>query len=257
MLELFTVLRRDVVQYGLTLSGLWTRLVGASCPPVLANSIPRAGTNLLLRALYLHPRLHRRLQRTSNNDPLKRLTALLQPMQQGQVVAAHLYHEATRAALLNRFGVCHVLMVRHPRDIVVSNLVYLTRKDPRHRLHAYYNRLQTNAERIQVMLVGIPAHELPDGCAALGLDRQLMAVLPWFQDPACLIVRYENLVGPHGGGTADRQRVALRALYAHTGLEGAEEKQVETVRRRLFSRVSRTFNRMGYTSMSSSPHAHD
>jgi hypothetical protein len=61
-------------------------------------------------------------------------------------------------------------------------------------------------------------------------------------DTPVLLLRFEDLVGPAGGGDADRQRTALVDLYAHLGLD-VDAAWIDQLQERVFSDRSPTFRR--------------
>lgn len=222
----------------LVLSGLHTG------PRVLANSIPKSGTNLLIRTLSLLSPLRRKLMRTLNEslNPA-RLDARIRSIRAGEFAAAHLKYTPELAACISDAGVKHVLMVRDPRDIAISNVVYITHKDAGHRLHHYYHDvLKSDDERLEATLKGISAENLPDQRAALGLHTHLIGFSGWLDQPNCHLVRFEDLVGPCGGGATEAQQRALRDLARFLSIPLSDES-IGPLAARLFDQSSRTFHK--------------
>jgi len=202
---------------------------------VFCVSIPKSGTHLLERALCLHPELYRKLVPTVSGENVGRLgglTGLLGRMRPGQVVVSHLRHSEDAERALARAGVRGLFMVRDPRDILVSQIHYATSRAD-HRTHDLFASLPDERARLRAAIVGDPAGPLPS------IAERLSYFQGWLSSDL-LLVRFEDLVGPAGGGSADRQRDLIRRIFEHVGVE-ADERRVEAVTRRLFSSDSPTF----------------
>lgn len=222
-------------RFGLTPSKLRHRLVDRSAPKVLSVSLPKAGTHLLERALCLHPLLYRKILATVWPEALPRwgsLAGLVGRLSPGQIALAHLPFEPSFPDELGDTRA--VFLIRDPRDVVLSEAHYAASR-PNHPYHAAYAGCTTLAERVRVAIDGDPRVEFRS--IAERLDRYG----GWLHGSA-FVVRFEDLVGPQGGGSAERQQEAVQGLYAHLGVE-ADERLVADVCSRLFSGDSPTFRR--------------
>jgi hypothetical protein len=56
------------------------------------------------------------------------------------------------------------------------------------------------------------------------------------------VLRFEDLVGPGGGGDAERQRASIASLLRHVGLV-EEDGAVDAIAKELFSSESPTFRK--------------
>ncbi len=213
------------------------RVGGRGKARVVVTSIPKAGTNLALRALCLHPELYRRLQRTVTDPSLpgvEELRALLEALRGGQVLATHLRYSRERASVVERCEVRHVFVVRDPRDVAVSTVFYALR-ERRHPLHSYFARLPDLRSRLEAAIRGEPAIDFQSA------GERLEASAGWL-DPPTHVVRFEDLVGRRGGGSANAQADALEGLLGFVGVRN-DEPTVQSVAGRLFSGDTRTFRK--------------
>lgn len=224
-------------RFGLTPSKLPRRLANAGAPRVLCVSIPKAGTHLLERALCLHPRLYRKLLPTLTNASLKRwggLDGLLATVRPGQVIASHLRFDAAFPDALARRRVPVIFLVRDPRDLVISQANYVARRSD-HRFNPLFAQRAGSRERLELAIAGDSQH----GLRSVG--ERLEVYAGWLGTEA-LVVRFEDLVGPGGGGDADRQAGTVRAIYRHVDLP-VDDAFLSRVCGRLFSSESPTFRR--------------
>jgi len=151
---------RDFQQYGINPQRLFAS-ENQNMPKVIANSIPKAGTNLLVRTLYLSGHLYRRFQKTLYSNSLEDLLKQLRRVQCGEMLPAHLHYDVGYQDILDMFGFKKLLMVRDPRDIALSNVHYITHKDKSHPLHDYFkNHLKNDNERLLVSIQGIKSDNI-------------------------------------------------------------------------------------------------
>lgn len=236
------VLYRDIIQFGLTPHNIAQRIgLETGAPKVLANSIPKAGTNLLLRSLYLLPEHYRVIAKTITNERFEGAgKRLLSNASAGAVVAAHLYYSEDAERTLEETGFRHVMMVRDPRDIAVSQFKYIAEMDVGHPLHRYYSSISSEREGLQLVIHGL-ADRLPNYEGARPFVWRLRQYFSWADHP-CHVVRFEDLVGPAGGGSESTQIEALREMTEWIGVQ-VGENELQKVASRLFSSTARTFRK--------------
>lgn len=200
--------------------------------PIFLNSIPKSGTHLLSKALtdvpgIAHSGMH--LERKSiakfvdqgvdfpvkGREDINLVTdmpwieRLLMTIRPGQFITAHVkYHKSLQDAL-EKMRFKKLLMVRDPRDIVVSWADYIAKaKD--HLLYPYFE--QTDIEyRISCGIKGI-------GSAITKTRRQpaiselISWYLKWKTDGGALLVRFEQVIGEQGGGSRQTQHAVLKQV---------------------------------------------
>lgn len=232
-----TIARRrwTLQRFGLSPMKAPYRLVNAGAPKVFCVNIPKAGTHLLERALCLHPRLYRKVVPTVSDENIGRYNGfdtLLSRIRPGQVVVSHLRYKAGYPETLSRRAVHGIFLVRDPHAIVVSQVHYVSRTKS-HRHHDFFVSQKSAKERLKIAIAGDPQQ----GVVSIG--ERLDAFAGWLDD-GCLVVRFEDLIGPEGGGDRPRQIRTLRSIYVSLGM-GATEPLLESICARLFSSASPTF----------------
>src|SRR5205823_7183412 len=118
--------------------------------------------------------------------------------------------------MLAEAGVRGLFMVRNPRDLVVSQIHYVTKRSD-HRLHDLFAALPDARARLRTAIVGDPAAGLPS------IAERLSYFEGWLRSDL-LVVRFEDLVGSAGGGDADRQHDLLGAVFTHLGVDASEAR---------------------------------
>lgn len=159
---------------------------------------------------------------------------MITALRPGQVLVAHMPYSEELDALLNEQGIPSLLMVRDPRDIILSHCKHVVR-NKEHRLHDVYSSLPDLESRLQVTVRGEPKQEIDP------IRTRFEYFLGWL-DADSLLVRFEDLIGPRGGGAREAQVDALDDIYAHIGLEMSGENVRETAQE-LFYTASPTFRK--------------
>ncbi len=231
---------------------------------VVANSIPKSGTHLLDRLLVLlgfemieggiRPHLVagrygpvRRLMRgrgekvtigvVSPQQVSRRwLARRLAGVPEGGFLNAHCLHSPELADLFRREGMRIVCILRDPRDVAVSQMHHIKQRK-QHFAHEGYMALPSDRERLMVSIRGgqLGGRELQS------LERRYRQFLDWERDGGAVMVRFEDLVGPEGGGSAEAQRLVVERVAGHLGVP-VGEGTMRTVEEGLFG-VGRTFRK--------------
>jgi len=132
----------------------------------------------------------------------------------------------------------HVLIVRHPFDVAVSALHYIQSSKSRHRLNNFFsNDTLSFSDKLRFIIEGIPSEKLNGQKASKPLVDIYDSYSPWLNDGNTLVVKFEDLVGPGGGGSANVQRSAVNTIFSFIGLPQAYQPSGGQI----FSKSSRTF----------------
>ena len=238
---------RDLVQYGFTPQKLFRRIAGGSStgPKILLNSIPKSGTNLISRCLYLHPNIHRLIRRTLYQSHSKgRVHSAVSSISPGSFQPAHLYFDKALQDCLLRSQCKQVLMIRNVWDIVVSRAHYIGAMDTRHYLAPAYAVCGSIDERIRLTITGSSGHDLGEAVTPVpSIEELIEPYLAWHDKSNTKVFMYESLMG---GNEQEPQlvRQQLTSLYEWLGID-ASAKLVEQISEQVFSRDSKTFRSGG------------
>jgi hypothetical protein len=154
----------------------------------------------------------------------------------GQFVTAHCVYSPELASVFAGGRMPVVCILRDPRDVAVSQMHYIKQKK-RHPIHHAFMALPSDNERLLVTIRGglLGMREL------LSLDERYRQFLGWQDAENAMMVKFEDLVGPRGGGSAEAQRLAVAGVARHLGVE-LDEATMEVVEEDLFG-LGRTFRK--------------
>jgi hypothetical protein len=212
---------------------------------IFLNSLPKSGTNLVAKCLDLlgyrqsgsidanlvlgksvMSLLRRWVSRTGYAQnylvgidmpvevPCWAVERILTHAKAGEYIPGHVGYTAD---LLNRIktrGYSPILVLRDPRAVLNSFVHYVV-ANPDHPMHKFFQD-KTDEERYRFALYGVTGETIN----LQPLLQRCQAMDIWVSDPAVLTLRFEDLVGPSGGGGKEDQEHSLAALVSFLGIEG-------------------------------------
>lgn len=200
----------DLERFGVTPSKLRARLDGtsANAPRILSISMPKSGTNLLQRILVLHPALSRAWLPTlgrRNAEKWSEPRAIFSPIKNGKIVSSHFDFDEELADLMrNELKFKLLLMVRDPRDAVISDMHYI-QTWPGHPLKEKISGLPDDKARLLALIEG------RDGLR--NIRDQILRFSEWTK--CAHTVRFEDAVGAGGGGSDEKQLASIKAIFQY------------------------------------------
>jgi len=232
-------LKHHLRLWGLTPEKLWGKYGPHPAPKILANSLPKSGTHLLERFLSLVPGVSRQFDRKLCDDGkgLRGLQRQCSRLRKGQFLLAHLFYNDEYLKVLDQFGIKSMLMIRDPRDIVVSSYQYMTYGYKKHNMHDYFaNHLKTDKERLHVCIRGNTNPE------EYSIGYLLEKFYPWTQNEKVLTIRFRDLIGVKGGGSHETQKRTADEILNFIGVD-LSNAQREELMKKVFFTGSKTFHK--------------
>lgn len=237
----------------------WVRngITSKGRPRIIANSMPKAGTNLLKKVLQSLPDFRQTLSWTSqgvhfdigpylgitewNGEQQLILDGAIKGLKPGAFITSHLYYFAEVSKTLANKHVKTILLFRDPRDVCVSDMYFIL-KNPKHRLHSYLHGLNDESGQLTACIAGVDSSELDGQSPSLDIGTHYRFFLPWLNVPTNLTVFFENLVGPKGGGSTKKQISEIRRIAAHAESK-CDEEGIAKIAATVFSPRSSTFRK--------------
>lgn len=195
-------------------------------PRILLNGPPKSGTHLLSDCLALMPKMMfsgRHFALSEYVMPpympwdiqsvnlasellldIGRLERVIKETRQGMFITCHAQYQPDFAGLLKKLDTKHVLILRDPRDLVVSHTFFVIREKWHPHHHFYTEEPNAHDKGIMATICGFKRSE--------SVSRPLSHIgefydgfLRWSEDESVLVCRFEDLVGARGGGDDQRQ----------------------------------------------------
>lgn len=163
--------------------------------PLLLNSIPKSGTHLLYQILEIFPfiddkgefiaNIPSRPYRFRTQKDINRRIGYITP---GELIRSHLFYSDASKENLSRKHVIKYFIYRDPRDIAISEAMYLSEMNKWHEMSTYFKGLDVE-ERITLAIKGLESKkEYPS------IRERVSWYKGWFIDDKTLKVKFEDLV---------------------------------------------------------------
>jgi sulfotransferase 6B1 len=225
-------------------------------PRVLVNGMAKTGTHLASSLLKNLPRMmfsgrhyslaefSRSSQKTKIGEvpdvDWERLRKSMALVNDGQFMTSHFPGLKEIFRILQELDYRTVVIMRDPRDVVVSAAFFITRLR-RHELHERFNtEMNDMSSRLMSCIQGMPADHNGLGMESIG--HRTSMYLRWLDAPDTHICRFEDLVGTAGGGSDERQLSEVLAIAKQVG-RSLTLDEAKSVARKTWSVTSPTFRK--------------
>jgi hypothetical protein len=223
---------------------------------VLVTSMPKAGTHIVTTALDNFPSVRKAGITVYSTDllgdqqhipeikntplPVDRDSAhgALHRTKQGQYVVSHLHHDPALVAVLSELDYRTIFVYRDPRDVVISNMHYIKRLRRHHNHKRFAYSFRTDKDRLLALIEGADADQY--GPAIESIGSRLRTYAGWLTEDNVLPCRFEDIIGPAGGGTQTTQQNVIQEIANHIGCP-VSTRQIEDITSKVWSPRSVTF----------------
>lgn len=184
-----------------------------SKPKVALFTIPKAGTHLLNKAIELI---------TSNKVIPTPQYSPNRIFESGNYYVQHITDHFD--FLKEDQSIRKILLIRDPRDVLISQIFWLQKKGQwlwctPSDVARYVNHLPTFDDKLRAVIV------LEDKFYSIPFFTK--KALVWMKDPNFLTVRFEELVGPEGGGDRELQVHTIKKIAEFISNPLTDEKAIE------------------------------
>ena len=228
------------------------------------NSLPKSGTNLLVKCLLLFgyaerghlsagtildstPRalLRRFLWKSSKNGYLlgvnspvmvrkAPINSILKKVKEGQFISGHVGYQQELLDEIIANGFTPIQVIRDPRAVLASFVPYIL-GDKNHFLNGLFKSLSFD-DRYKAVLDGVTANNLTQRSLQSCCD----ALDPWLNTNAVLVVKFEDIVGNQGGGSDEQRMKVLEQIAEALNLN---RESIPYVAENLFGPGRHTFRK--------------
>lgn len=212
-------------------------------PPIIVNSVPKSGTHLLMQLARSLPNVRyfgsfiaQQPSLTLEMRSQSKIDKLIQKMIPGEVVGAHLHFSEQTSLKIRQSGALHLLIIRDPAEIIMSESHYLAHMNPYHKISAEYKGLNSQ-QAINLTMSG--STRFPDLFPKF--EDRVLPYLGWLDDDSTIVVRFEDVMSDDRiDGTLHRIVDAWRAKFNLTEL--CSDTIVSDLRAAIVPSKSHTFS---------------
>ena len=154
-------------------------------------------------------------------------------------ILGHIPKAQILSNILTETNYHHLLIIRDPRAVFVSTYLFVfdTRKIGGKHLLKDDLAPMSETERFNFLLKGGYAKEA--GVTIKSFAERYRSMLAWRDEPGCLFLRFEDLVGEGGGGSNEKQKEVVKKIALHLGV--SFDDQISAKLKEIYNPDSRTF----------------
>ncbi|NES18188.1 MAG: sulfotransferase domain-containing protein [Symploca sp. SIO3E6] len=163
----------------------------------------------------------------------------LEVMSEGRYILGHIPYTPLLSEVLADLDYHHVFIIREPRAVVASSLPFIldTGNLPaRHFLEEDFKQMSAE-QRLDFILEGGYAPQA--GVQVKSFAEIYRSMLAWRNQPNCLFMHFEDLVGEQGGGSLEKQTKVIQSIASHLGMPFDEN--IAAKAKEIYNPASRTF----------------
>ena len=237
-LSFFSYLMRHVPIIYLLIFPLTIWGVSPSSSPLPENkillvSIPKCGTFLMNKCIcnlmkYQRPGRLKEPSLLHNDYMIPDLTSIKDSMDQEKFfIFTHLIYDQTKVDWIfeEHPSIRIFFLYRDPRDQIISTYFFM-RKESIHPLRAFWgwaNELTIEEFIFKMIEDGTLMEECSE--AYHGIKELYDSYTPWFDRPKICIIRFEEMIGPQGGGTIEQQRETINKIIDYLNVSLTEDER--------------------------------
>lgn len=171
--------------------------------PILVNSIPKSGSNLLLNMIAAIPgtwyanEMYLAAEKHFPEDRLAFVQESISDISPGAIYAGHIPYSRNIAQWVEMQGIKQIFIYRDPRDVTVSAYHYVMNTQPRHPYYATYAKMESDAERLMAFIQGVGEGRTQYRWSVTSMPNiRLMyeIFMDWLSTPNTLAVRFEDII---------------------------------------------------------------
>ena len=214
-------------------------------PIIFGNAIPKCGSKLLFNILRGLPELGPFIDTGLNEiKPFFQgevtsqawISTQLDALRGGDIRFGYLYGYGENIKRLSQDNWASFLIIRDPRDQVVSEIFFAMEIHRGHALHAFLHAQEDMEARISALLHGID----DDAHKRVGIRDHYERFLPWIEEEGICIIRYEDLIG--------KREIELRKIMKYLSGRGftpdvPQVQAIKTIERQMEPSKSETFRK--------------
>lgn len=172
--------------------------------------------------------------------PASILRQWLDVITEGKYILGHIPWTPLLSQIIADLTYHHVFIIREPRAVVASTLAFIldtgSKMPARHFLENDFKQMST-LQRLKFILEGGYAPQA--GVEIKSFAEVYRYMIAWQNEPNCLFVRFEDLIGEKGGGSYDKQRDTIKRIASYLGIPC--DAQIEAKIKQIYDPSARTF----------------
>tara|TARA_B100001113_G_C21104024_1_gene620021 strand:- start:1295 stop:2173 length:879 start_codon:yes stop_codon:yes gene_type:complete len=142
----------------------------------------------------------------------------------GEYMLSHIPYSLAMEKILINLKWKNIVIIRDPRDQCASVLNKLKKKKNNPASHYLYQNLRTDSDRIKALINGYDGSNNLRGMVSL--ETMYRSVLEWQEKGNFIFIKFEDLIGPNGGGNLDNQKATIIQILKHINYDHFDNDEI-------------------------------
>ena len=203
---------------------------------IVYSTIPKSGTHLLRKCLTLMTGsaglwIGMKNGKHIDENNLIIIEHYLNKLQPTSFLITHLPYSVEIEKLLRNYNTKFIFMYRDLRDQLVSYVHFLQRDDTPENVKAAISGMSFD-QILESLIIDNRIYDV-EWRGQKNVKEFYDSFIPWLQSEFCHFVRFENLIGPKGGGSLLSQYTTIESIAKYIGIE-LNSQQIEFIMTNLF-----------------------
>lgn len=160
---------------------------------------------------------------------------------EGKYILGHIPWTPLLSPILDDLSYHHVFIIREPRAVVASTLAFIldtgSKMPARHFLEDDFKQMSP-LQRLKFILEG--GYATQAGVEIKSFTEVYRSMIAWQNEPNCLFVRFEDLIGEKGGGSYEQQRDTIQRIASYLGIP-CDHRNIDDKIKQIYDPSARTF----------------
>ncbi len=158
----------------------------------------------------------------------------------GQYIQGHIPFHSALTPIITGLNYRHLVIIRDPRAVVASLIPFiLNAQSSGMGTHFLYDDFKSMSTTQQLYFILEGGHATKANVEITGFIDVYRSILAWRNEPNCLLVRFEDLIGEQGGGNIDKQENVVKELAAYLNIDF--DNNISSKLNQIYNPSARTF----------------
>lgn len=154
------------------------------------------------------------------------IKSIIKKIKNNKYLLSHIPHSDIFAEILTDLSFKGITIIRDPRDMCLSMLNHIETRPHHLAFNALCNNLSSRKERLVAIAEGTEIQTTNGNRSFGNMQKMVKSILPWGKNDNFILLKFEDLVGPKGGGTADVQFQSINKILNHLNAEHLDVEEI-------------------------------
>ena len=144
---------------------------------------------------------------------------IIKKVNNNEYLMSHIPYSDIFLEILTELSFKGIMVIRDPRDMCLSMLNHIKSRPHHYAFDTIYNNLSSRKKRLEAIIEGIKIKNTNGNRSFGNIEKMIKSMLQWEKSDDFIFLKFEQLVGPKGGGTKDGQIQSIKKILSHLNVD--------------------------------------